>query len=75
MGLRGSLIATAFAGYADPLSRIVTRVATAVSPDTVITAPKGTFLIMDYNGNAVDKDVYINTDGSTAWTLIHNETA
>ena len=74
MGLQRRLIETAFAGCADPLSRILLRSATAVSPDGVVTAPKGTFLIMDYYGNAVDKDVYINTDGSTAWTIIHNET-
>ena len=75
MSLRGQLFATAFAGHKDPFTRIVQRIGTAVSPDTVVTAPKGTFLVMDYNGNAVDKDVYINTDGVTAWTLIHNETA
>ena len=75
MGLRRRLFDTCFAGCHDPFSRIVVRSATAVSPNGVVTAPKGTFLIMDYYGNAVDKDVYINTDASTAWTLIHNETA
>lgn len=75
MGLLGQLIATCFAGQADPLAHIITKVGSAVSPNGVETAPKGTFLIMDYNGNAVDKDVYINTDGTSAWTLIHNETA
>lgn len=75
MSLRGQLIETCFAGQSDPFTRIITKVDSAVSPDGVESAPKGTFLIMDYNGNAVDKDVYINTDGSTAWTLIHNETA
>jgi len=75
MGLRRRLIETCFAGQKDPFSAIVLRTGTAVSPNGVVTAPKGTFLIMNYYGNAVDKDVYINTDGSTAWTIIHNETA
>ena len=75
MSLRGQLMATCFAGFKDPFTRIVTKVDSAVSPNGVETASKGTFLLMDYNGNAVDKDVYINTDGTSAWTLIHNETA
>jgi hypothetical protein len=75
MSYKGQLIATAFAGYDTPLKRILIRRDSAVSPDGVVSAKKGTFLIMDYVGNAVNKDVYINTDGSSAWTLIHNETA
>lgn len=75
MSIRGDILEHAFHGQQDPFAHCLKRSSTAVSPDTVVTAPKGTLLIMDYNGNAVDKDCYINTDGVTAWTLIHNETA
>lgn len=69
------LIEKAFYGRGNLFGRIVLRSATAVSPNGVVTAPKGTLLIMDYYGNAVDGDVYINTDGTTAWTIIHNNVA
>lgn len=75
MSLKGRLIDLMFEGYADPLSRIISQVGDGTSPDGVVTAPKGTFLIIDYVGDATNGDVYINTDGSTAWTLINNETA
>ena len=74
MSIRGSIIHYMFAGNNDPLRNCVVRLDTAVSPNGVVSALQGTFLIMDYNGNAVDKDVWINTDGSTAWTQIHDET-
>lgn len=72
MSLRRQVIDTLFGGNRDPLTRIIKRTGTAVSPDTVVTAPRGTFLCMDYNGNDVDDDIYINTDGATAWTLIYD---
>ena len=75
MGKRQNVIDYMFAGQQDPLSKIIVLTGSATEPDGVITAPQGTFYLMDYNGNAVDKDVWINTDGSTAWTQIHNETA
>jgi len=72
MGLRSHLVNTLFGGNKDPLSRILKRSGTAVSPDTVVTAPIGTFIVMDYYGNAADNDIYINTDGSTAWSLVYD---
>lgn len=69
------LIRYMFAGCADPLTRVMRQSSSGTSPNGVVTAPQGTFLIIDYSGNAADHDVYINTDGSTAWTQIHNETA
>jgi len=73
MGLREQLITHVFAGNNDPFSTIITQVDSATSPNGVTTAPQGTFLIIDYDGDNSDKDVYINTDGSTAWTQIHND--
>ena len=73
MGLRNAVIDTVFAGEKDPLAHIIKRTkGTAVSPDGVITAKEGILLVMDYNGNDADDDVYINTDGSTAWTLLYD---
>lgn len=72
MGYAGRLIQKAFYGRANITGRIIKRTGTAVSPNGVVTAPKGTLLLMDYNGNDVDGDVYINTNGTTGWTQIHN---
>ncbi|KKN42498.1 hypothetical protein LCGC14_0712590 [marine sediment metagenome] len=73
MSLRRQVINTVFVGETDPLTNIIKRTkGTAVSPDGVVKAVEGTFLVMDYNGNDADDDVYINTDGSTAWTLIYD---
>lgn len=72
VGDRMWLIDKVFNGYADPLRRIILQTGDATSPNTVITAPKGTFLAVHYVGDNSDGDVYINTDGSTAWTQIRN---
>ncbi len=74
MSIRGSVIHYMYAGNNDPLASCLAQVDSAVSPDGAVDGKQGTPLIIDYNGNAVDKDVWINTDGSTAWTQIHNET-
>jgi len=58
----------------DPLNRGLVQLGSATSPNTVVTAKKGTLLAMHFVGNAVHKDVYVNTDGVTAWLLVHDET-
>ena len=75
MSLRRQIIDTIFKGRENVLKDIITRAGTDVSPNGVVTAPLGTFLIMDYNGNAVDDDVYINTNGTTGWSLIYDASA
>ena len=75
MSIKGDIIEHCYIGKPDFLNNSLKQTDSATSPNGVITAPKGTHFMIDYNGNAADKDVYINTDGSTAWTLIHNETA
>ena len=75
MSIRGDITQYMYAGDNDPFSHCLKQTGDATSPDGVVSATQGTHLIIDYNGNAADKDVYINTDGSTAWTIIHNETA
>ena len=72
MSLRRQVIDTLFGGNRDPLTRIVQRTGTAVSPNTVVTAPIGTFLCMDYNGDDADDDIYINTNGTTGWSLVYD---
>lgn len=73
MGLRNAVIDTVFGGQKDPLANIIKRTkGSSVSPNAVITAPIGTFCVMDFNGDDTDDDVYINTDGATAWTLIYD---
>ena len=76
MGLRNAVIDTVFAGNKDPLSNIIKGTkGSATSPNGVTTAVEGALLVMDYNGDDADDDVYINTDGSTAWTLIYDASA
>jgi len=75
MGLRSHLVYTLFGGNKDPLSRILKRSGTAVSPNGVVTAPIGTFIVMDYYGNDADNDIYINTNGSTDWSLVYDASA
>ena len=75
MSIAGRIVEKMFEGRSNILGNCIARYNTSVSPNGVVTAPKGTLLVMDYNGDAVDGDVYINTDGSTAWTIINNETA
>lgn len=80
MGLkkgRQVLIDTIFAGRKDPLRDILVQTDSATTPSANVAAPRGTFLIMDYNGNAVDNDVWICTIGSTTaasttWVQIYD---
>ena len=74
---RRTLIDTLFGGNRDPLGRIIFQVDDATSPNGVVVAPIGTFLIIDYNDNAADNDVYINTNGhatagSATWAQVYN---
>lgn len=39
------------------------------SPDTAVTAPKGS-LFLRTNGSGVNDRMYVNTDGATAWTAV-----
>jgi hypothetical protein len=77
MGLQTQLIDTLFGGNRNPLSNILYNTAgDATSPNGVVTAPIGTFFVMVSSGTAAsDDDVYINTDGATAWTLIYDASA
>ena len=75
MGLRRALIDTLFGGNKDPLSRIIKQTGDATSPNGVTTAPIGTFLLIDYNGDDADNDVYINTNGTTGWSLVYDASA
>lgn len=73
MGLRTAVIDTLFGGRADPLATILKKTkGSSTSPNGITTAPIGTFMVMDYNGDNSDDDVYMNTDGSTAWALVYN---
>jgi len=74
MGKKTQLIDTLFGGNQDPLANIIHNVAgIATSPNGVVTAPIGTFFVMTSSGTAAsDDDVYINTDGASAWTLIYD---
>lgn len=72
MGLRSQVIDTLFRGNRDPLSNIIHNVKDdATSPDAQVKATMGTFFCMVDSGTAADDDdIYINTDGDTAWTKI-----
>lgn len=72
MGLRSHIINTLFGGHRDPLSRILLQTGDGTSPSGVTTAPVGTFLLIDYHGDATDNDVYINTSGTTTWALVYD---
>jgi hypothetical protein len=61
-----------FGGEHNPLKNIIVQDDDATSPDGVVTAPKGYFLYVQYPDDDSDGDVYLNTDGSTAWTQIRN---
>ena len=75
MSNRGKVCDLLFGGHKDPLTRIILQVDSATSPNGVITAEEGTFLLVDYHGNDADDDIYINTDGSTTWRHIHDGSA
>ena len=81
MSLRRQVIDTLFGGNRDPLTRIVKRTAgTDVSPSGVVAAPRGSFCVMDYNGNDCDDDIYLCTIGSdvgasTTWVLVYDASA
>ena len=73
-GGRDFLIQYMFEGFSDPLRRVIVLHNSDTSPEGVITAPKGVFYVMDYPGNAVNGDCYINDDAATSWVLINDET-
>lgn len=64
-----------FGSTTNVLDNIIIQKDDATSPDGVVQAPKGAILAIHYSGDASNKDVFVNTDGATAWTQIHNETA
>jgi len=72
MSLRRQVIDTLFGGNRDPLTRIVKRAGGSGTPNASLTAPIGTFCCIDYNGQVTDDDIYINTDGATAWSLVYD---
>jgi len=77
MGKRRQVIDTVFAGIDDPLSHVVYNVkGVATSPNGVLSAPRGTFFVMNSSGTAAsDDDVYLNnstTSPGTTWTLIYD---
>lgn len=74
MSLSGEIKKNIFAGYA-PFSRVDVQVDSTTHPNGVVTALKGTILIMDYDGHAIDGDVFMNTDGATAWVGLHDASA
>lgn len=67
-------LTTAATGYI--LSNNIAVLSGTNSPDTVVTAEKGSLFLRD-NGSAggvgTSNRVYINTDGATAWTAIVTE--
>ena len=74
MGLRDSVIDTLFGGQRDPLANIIKGAkGVATDPATlVLTAPKGTLWICDYEGDVTDYDIWINTTGAALWLQIYN---
>ena len=73
MSLERTLTDAVFAGRnEDPRKNCILQTDSATSPNGVVTAPKGWLLYIEYVGDNSDGDVYINTDGSTAWTQIRN---
>ena len=74
MSTLGQIIKKAYGGNHGTFDSPLRQIDDATSPNGVVTAPKGTHLIIDYYGNAAHNDVYFNTDGTTAWSLVHDET-
>lgn len=77
MSVRADVIEDIFGGNNDPFKNIIVQEDDATDPDTaILEAPKGTFLVMVYQGNAVDQDIWLNTGTAdrTTWTQIHNQT-
>jgi hypothetical protein len=72
MSVRQSIIDTLFQGRQNPLDTALVQLDNATSPNGVVTAPIGTFLQIAYQGNAADYDVYINTNGTTSWSLVYD---
>ena len=75
MSIRGDILNSIFGGRNDPLEGAVKQTDDATSPNGVVSSRIGAFLIIDYNGNAADNDVYINTDGASAWSLVYDASA
>lgn len=72
-----TVIDKVFGGHNDPFTRIIVLTGSTTDPDTgTVTAPIGTFYVMDYKDNNVDKDIWINTGSTdrTSWTQLHDET-
>jgi hypothetical protein len=72
MTLRGEILKTVFAGAGSPWRDILLQLDDGTSPNGVTTAPQGTWLVVHYNGDNSDGDVYLNTDGSTTWVQVYN---
>lgn len=77
MSLKRQVIDTLFAGRQDPFTGILKQTGDATSPHGVVAAPRGTFLVIDYNGDASDDDIYLCTVGSatgasTTWVLVYD---
>lgn len=58
----------------DPLNRCLAQLGSGTSPNGVVTAKKGTLLVVVYAGDVTNKDVYVNTNGTTGWLIVHDET-
>ena len=58
----------------EPQDRALVQLGSGTSPNTVVTAKKGTLLAIHFVGDATHKDVYVNTNGTTGWLLVHDET-
>ncbi len=72
MSLRGEILKNVFAGAGTAWRDIILQEDDATSPNGVVTAPQGTWLVVHYASDNSDGDVYFNTDGSTAWTQLYN---
>ena len=78
MSVKTDVINNVFGGNNDPFTNIILQEDSATDPDSAaLTGVKGTFLVMVYDGNAVDQDIWLNTGtiDRTTWTQIHDETA
>lgn len=71
MGLQGYIVEKVFEGRR-VFDHILLQEDDATSPDGVVSALKGSFLIIHYPGDATDGDIWLNTDGSTSWTQLYD---
>lgn len=63
----GNVVLSAAASYVDVIGPRLTS--GTGSPNTVVSAPKGS-LFMRTDGTGADEVLYVNTDGTTAWTAL-----